>query len=89
MLAAKAASALVCWNTSAKCSIVPAPPLAMIGTSTASAMALVISRSKPALVPSLSKEVKRISPAPNATAFFAQSMASISITTFPPWVKMK
>ena len=46
---------------------VPTPPLAITGTGTASATALVSSRSKPCFVPSRSIEVSRISPAPSAT----------------------
>ena len=49
---------------STRCSSVPTPPLAITGTSTASAIARVSSRSKPSRVPSRSIDVSRISPAP-------------------------
>src|SRR5690606_10678701 len=47
-----------------KCSGVPAPPLATSGTRTSARTAVSISRSKPAVVPSASIELSRISPAP-------------------------
>ena len=53
-------------NTSTKWSSVPAPPDAMTGIETAAETAAVISQSKPALVPSRSIDVSRISPAPRA-----------------------
>ena len=50
----------------AKCSTAPAPPLATTGTSTTARTAAISSRSKPALVPSASIELSRISPAPSS-----------------------
>ena len=46
----------------------PAPPLAMTGTVTAARTARISSRSNPALVPSASIELSRISPAPSPAA---------------------
>ena len=52
MLAAKAASALPILNTSVKCSIVPAPPDAIIGILTVSESLAKALLAKPFLVPS-------------------------------------
>src|SRR5271154_2635824 len=84
MLAARTASALPASSTSAMCSSVPAPPLATTGTPTASLTRRVMTRSNPAFVPSASMEFKTISPAPSATAFFAQSIASSPVSLRPP-----
>ena len=65
-------------------SIVPAPPLAITGTFTNRLISPVIERSKPALVPSASIEVNKISPAPRSTTSFAQSIAFIPVSTRPP-----
>ena len=54
-------------GTSSKCSSVPAPPDAITGIDTSSAMILVSSRSYPAFVPSQSMLVRRISPAPSCS----------------------
>src|SRR5262245_17351249 len=64
----------------------PAPPLAIIGTSTAARTASISDRSKPALVPSASIELSRISPAPSSAAVAAQRTASIPVPRRPPWV---
>src|SRR5579883_2980168 len=66
MEAASTAEAWPSRRPSTRCSSVPTPPEAMTGTGTASATARVRARSKPALVPSRSIEVRRISPAPRA-----------------------
>ena len=71
--------------TSTKCSIVPAPPLAIIGTLTDSEIAFVISIAKPFFVPSLFMDVNNISPAPSVTAFFAQSIVFVSVLNLPPF----
>src|SRR5690606_30898734 len=60
MPAANAASAFPSVNTSAKCAMLPAPPLAMTGTGRDAAMFLVISSANPDRVPSWSMEVSRI-----------------------------
>ena len=83
MLAAKAASALPYWMASARCSGLPAPPLATTGIETASLTARVISRSYPFLVPSASMQVSTISPAPSRSTSRAQATASKPVPTPP------
>ena len=51
---------------------------------TASVTAFVMGRSKPALVPSASMEVRRISPAPRASPLFTQSSRSRPVGFRPP-----
>ncbi|CPU67633.1 Uncharacterised protein [Mycobacteroides abscessus] len=64
----------------------PAPPLAISGTRTSERTAASISRSNPAVVPSASIELSRISPAPSPAARDAHSTASIPVPRRPPWV---
>ena len=64
MLAASTALARPSVTPSAMCCRLPTPPEAITGTGTASDTARVSARSKPALVPSRSMLVSRISPAP-------------------------
>ena len=64
-LAASTASAPA-PTAGAKWASSPAPPLAMMGTSTTARTARMSSRSKPALVPSASMELSRISPTPSS-----------------------
>jgi len=59
----------------------------MIGTSRASENARVSSRSKPALVPSRSILVSKISPAPAFCIRLPHSIASSPVERRPPWVK--
>src|SRR5438876_730064 len=82
--AASPASAPVRANRSTKCAASPAPPEAIIGTRTASAMSAVSSRSKPSRVPSRSIDVSRISPAPCSTPRRAHSTASRPVGVRPP-----
>src|SRR5699024_35938 len=84
-LAASTASAPAV-TAGAKCSGAPAPPEAMIGTVTAARTAAISSRSKPALVPSPSIELSRISPAPSSAPRRAHSTASTPALRLPPWV---
>ena len=84
MLAARTASAFPSRRTSAMCSRLPAPPLATTGTPTASLMRRVMTRSKPALVPSASMLLRTISPAPSDTARLAHSTASRPVALRPP-----
>ena len=84
-LAASTASAPA-TTAGAKCSLAPAPPLAMTGTVTAPRTARSILRSNPALVPSKSIELSRISPTPSSAPRVAHSMASIPVPRRPPWV---
>ena len=65
----------------------PAPPLATTGTPTDSLMRRVMTRSKPALVPSASMLFKTISPAPSDTARLAHSTASRPVILRPPCEK--
>ena len=69
------------------CSSLPAPPLATTGTPTVSLTRRVISRSKPAFVPSASMLFSTISPAPSATASRAQATASSPVGLRPPCEK--
>jgi len=78
---ASAPASTMAWY---RCSRVPAPPEAITGMLTASAIALVIGMSYPAWVPSASILVGRICPAPRSSAFFAQSTASIPVGIVPP-----
>ena len=64
----------------------PAPPEAISGTSTTARTALIISRSKPSVVPSASIELSRISPTPCSTPRRAHSTASRPAAFRPPWV---
>ena len=66
-LAASTASAPAS-TAGAKWASEPAPPLAMTGTVTTARTARISSRSKPLVVPSVSIEFSRISPAPSSTA---------------------
>src|SRR5271157_1003590 len=84
-LAASTASAPA-TTAGAKCSTVPAPPLAMTGTVTAARTALSIGRSKPALVPSKSIEFSRISPTPSSAPRAAHPTASMPVPRRPPCV---
>ncbi len=84
-LAASTASAPAS-TAGAKCSTAPAPPLATSGTSTTARTAAISSRSKPALVPSASIELSRISPAPSRAACAAQAIASSPAACRPPCV---
>ena len=74
-LAASTASAPAA-TAGGKCSTAPAPPLAITGMSTTARTASISSRSKPALVPSASIELSRISPAPSSATRRAHSIAS-------------
>ena len=56
------------------------------GTVTAPRTARSICRSKPALVPSESIELSRISPTPSSAPRVAHSIASIPVPRRPPWV---
>ena len=76
-------------NSCAKCSMVPAPPLAMMGTSTRAASVSSISRSKPPFTPSVSMELRTISPAPSPTPRTAHSMASMPVSSRPPLAKRR
>ncbi len=67
-----------------RCSRVPAPPEAITGKDTASAIAWVIGISYPACVPSVSILVGRIAPAPRSWTLFAHSTASIAVPIVPP-----
>src|SRR5680860_917948 len=82
--AARTASASPWTAPSTRCSRFPTPPLAMTGTLTALLTFRVSSRSKPSLVPSLSIEVKSISPAPRPTASCAHSTTSRPVDFRPP-----
>jgi len=82
--AAKAASALVFSKTSEKCSTLPAPEDAITGIETLSRMWLTSSMSKPLLVPSLSMQLRRISPAPSFSQVCANCKASTSRPSRPP-----
>ena len=85
MLAARTASARPCSTPSARCSSPPTPPLAITGTSTASATARVSARSALArAVDPCSSAGFRLRPAP---AFYAPSQPHpIPICLRPPWV---
>src|SRR5690606_12964409 len=72
-LAASTASAPAS-TAGGKCSTAPAPPEAISGISTTARTAAISSRSNPALVPSASIELSRISPAPSAAPRRAQSI---------------
>src|SRR5215218_4335352 len=84
-LAARTASAPA-TTAGAKCSLAPAPPLAITGMDTAPRTARSIFRSNPALVPSKSIELSRISPTPSSAPRAAHSTASIPVPRRPPWV---
>src|SRR6476469_7370398 len=84
-LAASTASAPA-TTAGAKCSTAPAPPLAITGTVTAPRTARSILRSKPALVPSSSIELSRISPTPSSAPRVAHSIASMPVPLLPPCV---
>jgi hypothetical protein len=60
----------------------------MTGIDTKLAIELVKSRSYPKFVPSLSIDVRSISPAPFFSTIFAYSIASIPVAFLPPWVKI-
>ena len=83
-VAARAASACPTVSASRKCSILPAPPLAITGTPTSSAIARVTSSAKPLPTPSQSMLVSRISPAPRFTPSAAHSSASSPVFSRPP-----
>ena len=63
----------------------PAPPEAMTGTFTASQTAASISRSKPRFTPSVSMELSTTSPAPLSTQLLIQPIASMPVSTRPPF----
>ena len=84
-LAASTASAPAS-TAGAKSASLPAPPLAITGTSTTARTARINARSKPPLVPSASIEFSRISPAPSSAARRAHSIASIPVPRRPPCV---
>ena len=71
-------------NRVMKSSIFPAPPEAITGTLTALETASSISRSKPPFTPSVSMELRTISPAPSSTPFLIQLMASRPVSSRPP-----
>ena len=71
-------------NVSVKCCTEPAPPEAIIGIFTNADNFANASLAKPALVPSLSMEVNKISPAPRCATSFAQSNNSNSVGIVPP-----
>ncbi|COX01177.1 Uncharacterised protein [Mycobacterium tuberculosis] len=83
MLAANTASAPAA-TAGAKCSTAPAPPLAITGTVTAARTARSKARSNPALVPSASIELSRISPTPRSAPRAAHCTASIPVPRRPP-----
>jgi len=83
--AAKHASAPA-KNASLKCSILPAPPLAMTGISSALKIRVKFN-SKPFLTPSQSIDVSKISPAPRSCASFAHARASLPVSSLPPFIK--
>jgi len=83
--AARAASALVFSKTSENCSTFPAPEDTVTGMVTFSRMWLVSSMSKPELVPSLSMQLSRISPAPSFSQVCANCKASTSLPSRPPF----
>ena len=58
----------------------------MTGTVTAARTARISSRSNPALVPSASIELSRISPTPSPAARAAHATASMPVPRRPPWV---
>ena len=82
--AARAASALVFSKTSEKCSTLPVPLDAITGMLTFSRMWLISSISKPLLVPSLSMQLRRISPASSFSQVCASCKASTSRPSRPP-----
>jgi polyphosphate glucokinase len=84
-LAASTASAPA-PTAGAKCATSPAPPLAITGTVTTARTARISSRSKPAVVPSASIELSRISPAPSSAPRRAHSTASMPVPRRPPCV---
>ena len=62
----------------------PAPPEAITATPTEATTALVSSMSKPSFVPSVSIDVRRISPAPRSVPSLAHSSASRPVGVRPP-----
>src|SRR6266568_3869383 len=84
-LAASTASAPA-RTAGAKSPAWPAPPLAITGTPTATRTAVISGRSNPALVPSASIELSRISPAPSSAALAAHRTASSPVPRRPPCV---
>ena len=83
--AARAASTSVFSKTYEKCSTFPAPEEAMTGMDTASLTCFTSSISKPLLVPSLSMQFKRISPAPSFSHVCTSWIASMSRPSRPPF----
>ena len=71
-------------KSSTKSCAQPAPPEAITGTSTASQTAESISMSKPPFTPSVSMLLTTTSPAPRATHFLIQPMASSPVSSRPP-----
>ena len=84
MEAAKTALAPPLFIASYKCSNLPAPPEAITGMFIEVVILLSSSKSYPVLVPSLSIEVSRISPAPFSSACLEKAIASIPVFSLPP-----
>ena len=82
--AARAASTSVFSKTSEKCSTFAAPLEAMTGMETPPRMWLISSMSKQLLVPSLSIQFRRISPAPSFSQVWASCNTSTSRPSLPP-----
>ena len=66
--------------------MVPAPPEAITGMGRKEDKSAVKSLAKPALVPSWSMEVSKISPAPLSANSLAQAWVISSVALRPPWV---
>ena len=83
--AARVASTSVFSKTSEKCSSQPAPLEAITGIDTASLTCFISSISKPLLVPSLSMQLRSISPAPSFSHVCTSWIASILRPSRPPF----